>query len=193
MPTCVDPDADAATTQYPYTVQTTVDATGGSFTDTCDADGNLIEYQCELGCYGAVPVTGSSAPIPKIIGVPCLMEPTGQVLSTTVDCGGECVDGACVVHCPEPGDQILYVAQDGDVITLENVTKTRTYSCTVIFDRADDGYDCVATAHLGATTEVYSLGLSSLLCAGAELGNIGTDDPNNELMQECTYGCTTVM
>jgi hypothetical protein len=98
-----------------------------------------------------------------------------------------------VDHCPEGGDQILYVSQDGDLITLENLTKTRTYSCTVIFDRADDGYDCTGTAHLGETTELYSLGLSSSLCAGSELGNIGTDDPTNELMQECTYNCTTVM
>jgi hypothetical protein len=76
---------------------------------------------------------------------------------------------------------------------LENLTVQRTYSCTITFDRADDGYDCAAPERMGTMVEVYSLGISSLFCADATLGNIGTDDPANDLMQECTFNCTTII
>ena len=59
----------------------TIEGANGTFTDECNAEGNLIEYQCAFET-----VCG---------GMECAPYPTGQVLPSTIDCNGACQDGVC--------------------------------------------------------------------------------------------------
>lgn len=53
----------------------------GEFVDTCDAEGNLVQYRCDWDdCSNEWDFCGVF---------------TGAVDSRTVDCDGACVDGAC--------------------------------------------------------------------------------------------------
>jgi hypothetical protein len=65
--------------------------TGGSdlFTDSCDADGNLVEYFCVTEC-----TSGSEGPpYSSDLGTGCMM--LGAVDSVRIRCDGRCIDGKC--------------------------------------------------------------------------------------------------
>jgi hypothetical protein len=57
------------------------------FTDSCDTDGNLVEYYCESEC-----TTGAEALSND--GWNCML--FGGVGSIRVTCDGRCLEGACV-------------------------------------------------------------------------------------------------
>ena len=63
-------------------VRESIEGSNGTFVEACDAEGNLIEYRCDMQtlCGG---------------GMDCAPYPTGAVSPVTYDCGGRCQDGVC--------------------------------------------------------------------------------------------------
>ena len=186
-PTCDDPDSVVYGSTV-YATQTTVTGSiDGAHTDTCDADGNLVEYSCGVTCDPGIyypPGIGGNA-----AALACLPIPNGLVVATTIDCSGRCLDGACVSECPQTGDVIRYESQNGSEWTLRNLTQEQDYVCTITFDRDADGYDC-SVGRQGTTTVINALSNADLFCYGAAIGGFGTDDPTNDLIQECSFTCT---
>jgi hypothetical protein len=103
----------------------TASGTNGAFEDSCDADGNLVEYSCEtqLGCGSRGDASGACAPQPHL---------TGNVWPTTVLCLGLCMDGACEVPCPEAGVELTITTADlfGSNYLLEASSLGVRYQCT---------------------------------------------------------------
>ena len=91
---CMDPDANPDDPSGITTPGTTT-GTNGEFMDSCDADGNLVEYFCETSC-----TTAKQAPLPPADGgssgivAPCYT--LGTVGSMTVTCPEVCAGGSCV-------------------------------------------------------------------------------------------------
>jgi hypothetical protein len=175
---CSDPDVGAGLGDGTRKQGTAV-GTNGSFTDACDESGNLVEHSCELApCISArvaVPFGGTSG----AGGISAC--PTGRVVSTTIDCGGHCEDGACFGWCAEQGGQFEVTSVDGTNLTMTKGDDE--YSCAVVFQR--EGYDCLGQALVGRTLVVTSLGS----CTGAST-TWGWDDPESAMIQECTFTCT---
>jgi hypothetical protein len=176
MAACSDPDASSG--DGTRTRGTTIGA-NGSFTDSCDASGNLLEHACELGpCIStriAVPFGGSAG------SGGILTCPTGQVISRTVDCGGHCEEGACFGWCAEQGGKFQVTGVEG--MSLAMTKDSYEYSCAVVFQR--EGYDCLGEELVGRTMVVTSLGA----CTGGST-TWGWDDPESASIQECTFTCT---
>lgn len=92
---CMDGDQGS---DYPWVRATTVGA-DESRTDFCDADGNLIDHECEVieladsvcGCAGECT---------------CGAQVTGRIVELPYDCEGDCIDGACIGWCPDGGDSL---------------------------------------------------------------------------------------
>lgn len=159
-------------------------ATGvnGTFTDACDADGNLTEYLCEVR-YEACQPNCWDCP-------PCSVS-TGQVIPQHIDCNGTCVDGTCVTRCPDFGDGLRYLSVDasGDV-TFLNLTDQRRYACSLTWDATSDSYDCKSQPYAGLETQVSSLGLFSSYCAGGTFGGVGVKIVSSASNETCGYQCT---
>ena len=149
----------------------TVTGTNGTLTDTCDENGNLLEYECEttLMCDGV--------PNPA-----CWNEYPGSVVPREIDCGGECVAGTCARDCPDIGDSVTFQAFETDgAATIEK--DGRLYQCELLFDRADDGIDCATEYSLDETVEIVSIGITDSLCTTGRF-NFG--------LGPCSWGCQRV-
>jgi len=133
----------AVTPAYGFTdVLDTYQGTNGSFTDSCDATGNLVTYECAytVELVGNPPDNAYYA--------------TGAVQSGTVDCGGRCKDGVCPNTCPQKDDSIRYlsVASNGDA-SFEDQTNGWSYACTLYQGGSDAS--CV-TRQPGTVVQVTS-------------------------------------
>jgi hypothetical protein len=145
----------------------------GEFVDECDAEGNLVEYACEtvLEC--------GPGPNPA-----CTDVVTGNVAGSVVDCGGECMNGACVVRCVDFGDRmtVLSVQSNGDIV-VEHVAHGRRYECTLIFDNPSDDVDCTAEREPGEDLLIEALGVTDPACTAGRY-NFG--------LGPCSYTCERV-
>ena len=180
-PFCEDPD-ELLGGYLTYETQSTVTASEGAFTDECDADGNLIEYACEVSCDGTTlggPIGGGPG-----VGIPCMLTPTGRVLAGTYDCGGTCVNGACNIWCPDPGNLIRMLSIDGTEMVFQNETDGSQYDCYTNADLTDP---CVDPALIGQTIEIASV--NSCDPAGLE-AVVVFSHPDDPLTTVCSYGCT---
>ena len=103
-------------------VKDTLSGTNGVFTDSCDSQGNLVDYSCETRT-----VCGPG-PNPD-----CSMFDTGRVVPESIDCSGHCMNGECDGRCPSIGQSYHFVAVgSAGAVTLGNDTDGRTYACTLI-------------------------------------------------------------
>jgi hypothetical protein len=183
-PPCVDPDATSPET---YQTRTTTTGTDGTFTDECDAAGNLIEYMCE-----AFPPTdvfcGQPNPNPRCLD----LIPTGRVLPVMLECAGTCSEGTCASRCPEIGDELVYTTFDDatGAATLGNPAREAEYSCVLARDYQPGGHDCIADPEVGdEMTVTYRRSFTTAFCVqgemiGVTLGFMGTS------VTECGYDCT---
>jgi len=156
VPPCTDPDHFEP--DFGVDVATPVTGINGTYTDRCDADGNLIEYQCEMvECFFPLE---AAAPTPPAdggasgIGMCAPNVPTGNVTQVAVDCHGRCDQGACPVFCPDvsdffevthavPGVALIAIHEDGQYV-----------SCHSLF--ADD-VPCTSESLVGERMSVLSL------------------------------------
>lgn len=190
----------------PYCEQTaagSIDATAGTFADHCDDNGDLVQYRCEVryeldpNCsLTGAPTPAAGAPLADIAAPFCnnVSYPTGNVIEQVSQCGGLCQDVACPNLCPAYDETLVYRSIDRGtgqaVFAFDRVG--HDLSCELIFDRADDGYDCVADPQASSEIIVPSLGLSSPYCVEGNIGNIGVNDPSHPDGQECSYRCDVV-
>lgn len=173
----VDPLTDPTPGVLPDpTKRRTVNGANGSFTDECDANGNLVEYVCET--------VNECGPGPNPA---CNNAQTGDVVSEMFDCAGTCQDGTCVARCPSEGDEVEYIEVAGVDVVLENLTDGRRYDCVMSFDQDSDTYDCTNDPSVGDKTAVFGLGLMSAWCTGTQAFNLGT--AMDGASQQCTYMC----
>jgi hypothetical protein len=183
--TCVAGDYDSGGLPNPEIVHTYT-GTNGTFTDHCDADGNLIDFQCET------------------ISAPCTVAPncssalpihTGRVVpSRAVDCSGTCSAGHCDGRCPLQGDQITFRGidmQGRDVV--HNGSDGRTYACELNMDTASAAnFDC-ANVSAGRTGYVDGVGLKDVFCTSSTVfGAVGividgVDTPRGSAT--CVFSC----
>jgi hypothetical protein len=180
---CSDPDATGGRGDGSTKKSTTV-GTNGSFTDACDADGNLVEHVCEIGpCISArvVPFGGGGGFAQGGSAGGNAMCPTGDVVSRTIDCGGRCTEGTCFGWCAEQGSEFEITGMSG--MTALMAKGSDQYSCEVVFQ--GDGFDCLDPDLVGRTLVVTSLG-----ACNATSTTFGWNDPEFELVQECTFTCT---
>ncbi len=92
--------------------------TNGTFTDSCDENGDLTAYECE---FEQVPDGDGTFP-----------KGTGAVAQTTIPCDGACVGGTCVGACAQPGDKMQIVSSDDSGnATLEDEATHWSYACQV--------------------------------------------------------------
>jgi hypothetical protein len=175
---CVDPDGSAPSPYGAYQTRSVTQGVNGSFTDSCDENGNLVEYMCEqTGCgFPQGSNTGTA------IVLPCLPAQSGKVVPIAVDCGGRCDKGACLQWCPSYGDSITVGSVSGGQVVIKDAERAAVYTCTVAF--AVDGYDCASPDLAKRKLSVYSLGT----CTATEVV-FGVDDATNPEVQECTYDC----
>jgi hypothetical protein len=166
-------------------VQRTVQGTSQTSTDSCDADGNLVDYYCETKQTCTIP---GPDPLPN-----CTSVNTGNVLSQAYDCSGHCVNGTCESRCPTFGDLMSYVAVDAATgsATLENQTDHRRYVCQLSFDAANDNYDCKTGPMPGAKVKMLAQGLKSSYCTGGNFGGfgVGAEDAVLSDPPTCDYDC----
>ncbi len=177
---CVDPDVGMQGTAA-WTVRATTTGENGSFTDTCDENGNLIEYLCETATCGfdtagAVPAAGGSSDV----GVPCQPITSRFVISTSVNCAGRCVEGACNWFCASQGDTLTVVEAPGDHVTFED--GGTILDCKPLVELG--GFECLSPALLGHTMSVVSLGNCT-----AQSTVLGADDATTTPGEDCAYEC----
>lgn len=139
----------------------TYEGDNGSFTDTCDDGGNLIAY----GCDGTYETTGPQATR--------YYRTNGSVTSTTIDCGGRCVSGACPDSCPALADPLNYtsVAADGSV-TLVDLSTGWSYACELYAEGSTT--DCKTKWHAGDRAAVTSQSGPCPNGAGFTVGDANT-------------------
>ena len=176
-----------------------IDATEGHFEDHCDANGDLVQYQCETiamldpNCA----YYDSALPLPSSVVAPnCgyVYVPTGNVIEGVYACAGRCQDAACPDECPDYDEKVTYLAIDPSTGRAEFSFPrfNKTLDCELIFDRDSDGYDCMLDPQPNREVDLPSLGLSSLYCLEGDIGNIGMDDPTHGGIEECAYRCDVV-
>jgi len=177
---CTNPDVGLYATEYE--TQSTAVGNNGSFTDACDAHGNLIEYSCEID------MSGCTYPNPPIN----CERVTGDVTSGIVNCSGTCNAGACVSNCVHPNDVLAYQTVDRvtGAATLTNRMRDAAYVCELIWDRETADYDCAADPVVSGSATAVSFGNATLLCLPGEASTFGVA-PQGTSQQECTYTCTT--
>jgi hypothetical protein len=169
-------------------LQRTVQGVNGTFVDSCDAQGNLMDYYCETmqTCTFGTP---QPDPIPM-----CTSMNTGKVSSKSYDCSGHCVNGTCSDRCPAFGDLLTYLTVDKatGAATFENQTDHRRYACQLTFDASGDSYNCTTDPTVGLVVKMIAQGLKSLTCTGGDFGSFGIG-PMSALStdpQTCDYECT---
>lgn len=148
-------------------VAMTVVGSNGIFFDHCDANGDLIEYQCvnddELECNDE-----------ECFDSPY---PTSEVIAYPVSCGGTCRDGACQSACPAVGTEVQFqsLLLDGSGVVVEPATGKR-WSC----DFGGSFETPAATAkYLGVTLTVTSTGwASNHICLPGSAGQWDFEGPS---------------
>jgi len=176
-----------------------IDATQGHFEDHCDANGDLVQYQCETtamldpNCVYYDPALPLSS---SVVAPNCgyVYVPTGNVIEGVNACAGRCQDAACPDECPDYDEKVTYLAIDPSTGRAEFSFPrfNKTLDCELIFDRDSDGYDCMLDPQPNREVDIPSLGLSSLYCLEGDIGNIGMDDPTHDGIEECAYRCDVV-
>jgi hypothetical protein len=179
--TC-EADATSSERHDDPNVMQSVTGTNGTFSDTCDAQGDLVQYVCE------VETVCGPGPNPA-----CETKLTGKVVEENVDCNGGCAGGACDGRCPAYGQQLTYLSVDADGnVTLENSVDQRKYDCVLLVEGTS--YDCKRAPFVGEKGRVASLGLHGTYCTGDDFGNIGVAIEGVQLpsgqIQHCSYGCS---
>jgi hypothetical protein len=173
---CMDADEDAA---EPVQIRTTTVGADETLTDSCDADGNLVEHTCQrlelsdsaCGCAGECS--------------PCVHQ-TGRVLSATHDCKGNCVDGACASWCPAVGDELaVTVDADAGTLEVENLTQDRRYLCSV---HPDENALCRDLSRFVGTSSYES----ELPCYGSEPAILSLAWRSPTESYGCSVLCTQV-
>jgi hypothetical protein len=166
-------------------VSHTFSGTNGMFADSCDADGNLLGYQCEK----AYP--------PCTTGPDCGHNPiyTGNVvpLPQVVDCSHTCIAAHCDGRCPEQAEQVTFGGLDTDGREMvHNDSDGRTYACDVITTAPTAGtFDCSKIA-AGQTGYVFGLGLTGRFCTSATVfGSFGVvlDGVPTPRGATCLFSC----
>jgi hypothetical protein len=157
-----------------------VAGTNGTFTDTCDGQGNLVKYLCtsrSICGFGPNP--------------DCDQVETGKADPKTIDCAGLCVGGGCASGCPVSGDELTVTANDADGgVRFTNKRDQRHYACELMFQQG--GYDCKKAPYAGAAHFIVGLGLRGTYCTGKDFGNIGTGAGADPTKQSCTFRCDIV-
>ncbi len=153
-------EAGAPTVGPSPEVNHTFVGSNGTFTDECDANGNLLTYRCE----SKNPCTGPNAWCPEVN--------TGVVVSppTWVDCVGGCEQGRCNARCPQQGDHVTFIAvQPAGSTVVRDDSNGRTYACAPNYQDLDEGAGCkdIQGAQTGT---VGALGLQTLFCTGQNFG-----------------------
>jgi len=184
-----------------------IDATAGHFEDHCDANGDLVQYQCELtyiydpNCLyplsAAVDTTLDGVGPSPAVAVPICTTvpvPTGNVIETDSACAGRCQDATCPNECPDYDEKVTYLSIDRNTGAAQFSFPRfdKTLDCELIFDRDTDDYDCVLDPQPDREVDIPSLGLSSSYCLEGNIGNIGIDDPTHDGIEECAYRCDVV-
>ena len=164
--TCIEGAQDRGGLPNPEVSHTYV-GTNGTFADHCDADGNLIDYQCEKtyppcttgpNCWSLPVETGDVVPLPQL-----------------VDCGGTCSGARCDGRCPQQADQITFQGRDMDGREIvHNDSDGRTYVCTLNASAPNtSSFDCTTIA-VSQAGYVYGLGLTGTYCTSAAVfGSVG--------------------
>lgn len=185
--TCTPDAGDAGPYGVNPTVAVQVTGTNGVFTSSCDPQGNLIAYECEM--------MQSCGPGPN---PECTPFETGKVVPQPIDCSGHCMAGACDGRCPAVGQQVTYVSVNGDSIVLHNDVDGRTYACTFIVTEPGGNYDCHAGPTAGAKASIGNVTYSGAvsygsmeLCVGANFANVGLAYPGvmSQGGYSCVYSC----
>lgn len=181
--------ADGGTTALPSfpddpSVRHSVSGTNGTFVDTCDSSGNLVDYSCAtLSACGP-------GPNPE-----CTRYETGAVKSTNIDCVGTCVNGQCDGRCPMIGQQVTFTGSvSGGVIPVTNNGDGRRYSCTVAYQNSAYSFNCTSGPHAGLQMTIVSLGLGGDWCTGKQWGSFGAsvDGVSPAGVEVCAYTCDIV-
>jgi hypothetical protein len=162
-------------------VQQTLSGTNGVFVDTCDAQGNLVQYSCETATTCGPGVNPG-----------CSESTTGRVDSQNVNCSGHCAGGRCDSRCPDIGQRFHFVAVGPPgTANLANDSDGRTYACSVSFDQPSDAFDCSNGPAPGMTGAITSLGLHGTYCPGEDFGNVGVsiDGASSPATENCAYAC----
>jgi hypothetical protein len=156
----------------PYDEKRELLGDNGAFTDSCDANGNLVSHQCEEIEERCPPKPGPQEPV-KHMEAPCWRR-SGRVASSTVDCDGRCDGGTCRTRCPKEGDQLVIVSVGpGGRVVFASAADPRHFACTLSWDDKRDKYDC-GSAKTGDQFEVKGLGLSTTMCTGGTWGAVGS-------------------
>ncbi len=160
-------------------VRGTTIGSSGTFTDSCNASGNLVEYLCEISDRPCAP---DASPAPNDAGGPCLtFYTTGNIITDTIDCEGHCSNGACDPRCPEYGDSLRY----DDLGVFSNQRDGRRYQCAFAIGTPE----CATATLVGTKTTVRSLTLYSSSCTGRSFGMIYVDHPTTPAL-DCAYSCS---
>jgi hypothetical protein len=138
----------------------TYSGTNGVFTDSCE-NGNLLQQACGISYVMGPP--GDPGPFP--LG-------TGEVVSTNVDCGGRCVEGACPNVCPPLGSTVTYLSVEatGNAVLTQGDAGW-TYACELY--GASGGVDC-ATVQARTSLEVVE-DAGEAQCVGLVTITLGID------------------
>jgi hypothetical protein len=165
-------------------VSHTFSGNNGTFADSCDANGNLLGYQCER----------TTVPCTKPPNCPPDLIYTGNVVpsSQLVDCSGTCRAAHCDGRCPEQGDQLTFDGLDTDGREIvHNDSDGRTYACRTAPPTAG-GFDCTKIA-AGQTGYVLGRGITATFCtSAAEFGSIGVvldGVPTPRGSETCGFAC----
>lgn len=139
-----------------------LDGANGTFVDECNEDGNLVEYAC-----GTEPVYE---------GYEILELFTDEVVPTTIDCGGTCVDGRCPSQCPAADAALIYleVHADGSIVIQDLATGAQLV--------CESTNGCTAAFEVGAAVDIAHTWKQDALCIPARPGRI-------KIAGECFYSC----
>jgi hypothetical protein len=106
---------------YPERVLGTTTGLTETKSDSCDANGDLVQHRCEiLPSTDCAPCAGEC---------PSCVEHTGRLIAVPFDCGGGCSAGVCDSWCPEPSDILNFETGSDSTLVVENETSGRRYSC----------------------------------------------------------------
>jgi hypothetical protein len=161
----VDPDATGlgvGPDPRGYGAPSSTTARNGTFADTCDENGDLIEHYCFLDR--------------------CFVEDCGEdqdALAEVIECPGGCQDGACLTWCPQEGP-LLVASVHEDGVVLEHDSGQRLM-CSV--DWSVDDYDCSSPDLVGRTLH------AAVSSACEPIFRLQLNDLETGGMHECEFLC----
>jgi len=178
------PNQATDTTAADPTVMASVTGSNGTFDDACTPGGDRIQYDCETK------TTCMGSPNPA-----CATSTTGLARPRLAACGGQCKDGACASACPQPDQELLYTSTDGaGLFGVRNMTDGGVYTCTIAFDNAEDGFDCIGDQKVNTVARV--IGGANGTCENAFPVSVvvgGPEAGTNQCTLECVRGSHTAL